>query len=78
MKGTACQRKVQRHLSSQFKTLDEAEEFYHIDYFEGHDLDNFNSVSSTPVKESADANANVSSCYQRQFTVYPGLQYIQS
>ena len=31
----ACCRKVQRHLVSQFRTLEEAEDSYKIDYFEG-------------------------------------------
>ena len=31
----ACRRKVQRHLVNQFRTLEEAEDFYKIDYFEG-------------------------------------------
>ena len=33
--GMACRRKVQRHLVNQFRSLEEAEDFYRIDYFEG-------------------------------------------
>ena len=33
--GMVCRRKVQRHLVNQFRTLEEAEDFYKIDYFEG-------------------------------------------
>ena len=33
--GMACRRKVQRHLVNQFRSLEEAEDFYRIDYFKG-------------------------------------------
>ena len=33
--GMACRRKVQQHLVNKFRTLEEAEDFYKIDYFEG-------------------------------------------
>ena len=33
--GMVCRRKVQRHLVNQFRTLEEAEDSYKIDYFEG-------------------------------------------
>ena len=31
----ACRRKVQWHLVNKFRTLEEAEDYYKIDYFEG-------------------------------------------
>ena len=37
--GMACRRKVQRHLVNQFRSLEEAEDFYRIDYFEGQQED---------------------------------------
>ncbi|KAL9977420.1 hypothetical protein ACROYT_G014820 [Oculina patagonica] len=54
--GTACRLKVQRHLIPQFKSLDEAEEFYKTDYFEGQEL---STVSSTPAKESVCVNSKL-------------------
>lgn len=60
--GTACRRKVQRHLSAQFEILNEAEEFYIIDYFEGQELAEHNNVSSTPIKKSDNTDARTSSC----------------
>ena len=70
-KGTACRRKVQRYLSSKLKTLDEAEEFFNIDYFEGQQLADISSISSTPVKGSASTQGNVSECLSPVFHQSP-------
>lgn len=70
-KGIACRRKVQRYLSSKLKTLDEAEEFFNIDYFEGQQLADISSISSTPVKGSASTQGNVSECLSPVFHQSP-------
>lgn len=57
--------------SSQFKTLDEAEEFFDIDYFEGQQLADFSSISSKPVKESSNTQGNVSDCLSPLFYQSP-------
>lgn len=57
--------------SSQFKTLDEAEEFFDTDYFEGQQLADFSSISSTPVKESSNTQGNVSDCLSPLFYQSP-------
>ena len=49
----ACRRKVQRHLVNQFRTLEEAEDFYKIDYFEGQQEESSaaaGKATSTPIK----------------------------
>ena len=58
---------MQRHLSVRFKTLDEAEEFYQIDYFEGQETYNFDPISSTSVKDQSGADVPVSSCLSPVF-----------
>ena len=50
-----------------FKTLDEAEEFYQIDYFEGQETYNFDPIRSTPVKDQSGADVPVSSCLSPVF-----------
>ena len=65
---------MQRCLSSQFRTLDEAEEFYNIDYFEGQQLADFSSISSTPVKESSSTQGNVSDCLSPLFHQSPSVR----
>ena len=48
-----CRRKVQRHLVNQFRTLEEAEDFYKIDYFEGQQEESSaaaGKATSTPIK----------------------------
>ena len=70
--GMACRRKVQRHLMNQFRWLEEAEDFYRIDYFEGQQEESSAAAAkatSTPLNPPPNHCAICQEIYHPYFTV---------